>query len=81
MDIKERVRDFIATNFYLPDSIVLTDDTSFLDTGVIDSTSVLELTGFLEEEFDIEIDDDELVPENLDSLRNVEAFITGKIGA
>ena len=79
MDIKGRVRDFVVTNFYLPDSVVLDDATSFLDTGVIDSTSVLELTGFLEDEFDIQIEDDELVPENLDSLANVDAFISRKL--
>jgi len=80
MDIKETVRQFITKNFYVPDPSVLTDDVSFLDKGIIDSTSVLELTTFLEQEFGIQIADDELVPENLDSLANVKAFVQRKKG-
>ena len=77
-DIKQSVRTFIIKNFYVADPSVLTDDVSFLDKGIIDSTSVLELTAFLEETFAIQVDDDELVPENLDSLSAVEAFVTRK---
>jgi acyl carrier protein len=80
MDIKETVRQFITKNFYVPDPSVLTDDVSFLDKGIIDSTSVLELTTFLEQEFGIQVADEELVPENLDSLVNVEAFVKRKKG-
>lgn len=78
MDIKETVRAFITKTFYVPDASALADETSFLDTGILDSTSVLELTTFLEQTFGIEIKDDELVPENLDSLANVEAFVKRK---
>jgi acyl carrier protein len=53
---------------------------SFLDSGIIDSTSVLELTAFLEETFQIRIQDDELLPTNLDSLAAVEAFVKRKTG-
>jgi len=80
VDTKETVRQFITKNFYVPNPSALADDTSFLDTGVIDSTSVLELTAFLEETFGIKIEDDELVPENLDSLAAVSAFVTRKKG-
>lgn len=78
MDIKESVRQFITKNFYVPDPTKLTDTTSFLDNGIIDSTSVLEVTAFLEETFGIQIADDELLPENLDSLANVESFVKRK---
>ena len=78
MDIKETVRAFITKTFYVPDASALGDDVSFLDKGILDSTSVLELTTFLEQEFGIEIKDDELVPENLDSLNAVEAFVKRK---
>jgi acyl carrier protein len=78
MDIKETVRAFITKNFYVPDQAALDDTTSFLDKGIIDSTSVLELTAFLEETFAIRVEDDELVPENLDSLGALEAFVKRK---
>jgi acyl carrier protein len=80
VDIKESVRQFITKNFYVPDPSKLSDNVSFLDTGIIDSTSVLELTAFLEETFKIQVQDDELLPENLDSLAAVEAFVKRKQG-
>lgn len=79
MDIKQSVSAFIAKNFYVANPGELADETSFLDKGIIDSTSILELTAFLEETFDIQILDDELVPENLDSLAAVHAFIVRKL--
>lgn len=79
MDIKESVKAFITKNFYVPDPNALTDDTSFLDKGIIDSTSVLELTAFIEDTFKIEVADEELLPENLDSLGALEKFIQRKM--
>jgi acyl carrier protein len=78
VEVKDAVRQFITKNFYVPNPSELGDDVSFLDTGIIDSTSVLELTAFLEETFHIKIEDDELVPENLDSLGAVAAFVARK---
>jgi acyl carrier protein len=80
VDIKEQVRQFIIQNFYVPDPQKLADVGSFLDSGIIDSTSVLELTAFLEETFKIQILDEELLPENLDSLAAVEGFVKRKLG-
>lgn len=54
------------------------DSTSFLDTGIIDSTGVLELVSFLEEQFDITVEDSELVPENLDSIENLVKYLATK---
>ena len=54
------------------------DDTSFLDSGLIDSTGVLELVDFLEEEFGIEVEDSELVPDNLDSIGNLVRYLESK---
>ena len=51
---------------------------SFLDKGIIDSTGVLEVIGFLEETFGIKVDDSEILPENLDSVRNIERFVSSK---
>jgi len=74
-EIKSKIRDFIVENFLFGSSDELNDDSSFLDGGIIDSTGVLELVEFLEEDFSISIDDEELVPENLDSINNVAAFL------
>ena len=62
-------------NFLFGEETDLKDDTSFLEEGIIDSTGVLELIEYLEEEFDFQIDDEDLIPENLDSLNNLEKFI------
>ena len=78
MTTQERVRQFIVQNFYVADPTSLRDDTSFLDAGVIDSTGVLELVTFLETELGVTVADDELLPQNLDSLAAVAAFIARK---
>ncbi len=74
-NIKEKIKTFIIENFLFGEDNDLKDDTSFLEEGIIDSTGVLELIEFLEEEFDIAIDDEDMIPENLDSLNNLETFI------
>lgn len=56
----------------------MTDDDSLLEKGIIDSTGVLELVGFIEEGFHVAVKDDELLPENLDSVNRLIAFITRK---
>ncbi len=73
------VKSFIVDHFLFGDSGDLTDDTSFLESGIIDSTGVLELVSFLEERFDLIIEDEELAPENLDSLRRLERFLRRKL--
>ena len=78
-DNKSKIRAFIIENFLFGNDDGLKDDTSFLEEGIIDSTGVLELVTFLEEDFDITIDDEELIPENLDSINNVTAYLERKI--
>ena len=79
MDTKKKIREFIVETFLFgADDAQLEDGDSLLESGVIDSTGVLELVGFLEEEFEIEVKDEELVPENLDSIDNLAAFIAKK---
>jgi len=68
-------RTFITTNFYVADPAALSDDDSLLDAGIIDSTGVLDLIGFIEAQFGITVSDDELVPENLDSIARLSAFV------
>lgn len=77
--IETRVKDFIVDNFMFGTGAEkLTSDQSFLESGIIDSTGILELVSFLEENFKIKIKDDELVPTNLDSLSNIVNFVKGK---
>ena len=78
-EIREKVREFIVENFLFGKDDGLMDDASFLDEGIIDSTGILELVNFLEEEFSINVEDDELVPQNLDSINNVAAFLAKKM--
>lgn len=77
-ETKSRIREFIVENFLFGKDDGLKDDTSFLDEGIIDSTGVLELVSFLEEEFSMSVADEELVPENLDSINNVVAYLEKK---
>ena len=75
---KKQIKDFIIENFLFGNADGLQDDTSFLEEGIIDSTGVLELVTFLEETFEIQVDDEELIPENLDSINNVTAYLERK---
>ena len=77
-EIKQKIKTFITENFLFGNDDGMTDDSSFLEEGIIDSTGVLELVTYLEEEFNINIQDDELIPENLDSINNVTAFLQRK---
>ncbi|MFK5954240.1 MAG: acyl carrier protein, partial [Desulfobacterium sp.] len=74
-EFKETIKKFIIENFLFGEEEELKDDTSFLEEGIIDSTGVLELIEFLEEKFNITINDDEIIPENLDSLNNLDNFM------
>ncbi len=78
MEYKQTIREFIVENFLFGESNGLADDTSFLEEGIIDSTGILELVTYLEEEFSITVEDEELVPENLDSINNVVTFLKMK---
>jgi len=78
MEYKQKIREFIVENFLFGESNGLSDDTSFLDQGIIDSTGILELVDFLEATFGIKVEDEELIPENLDSIVNVEKFLSKK---
>ena len=79
-NIKQQIVEFITTNFLFDESSnVLGEVDSLLETGVIDSTGVLELVAFIEETYGIKIDDEEIVPENLDSIINIAAYISQKL--
>ena len=80
--IATEIKTFVVSNFlYGQDAGSLGDDQSFLETGIIDSTGVLELVAFLEQQFSISVADRELVPENLDSVQNASRFVSRKLEA
>jgi len=81
MDTTGKVRQFILDNFYVEDPSGLSGGTSLLDQGILDSTGVLEVISFLEGEFAIKVDDAEMLPENLDSIDRIVAFIDRKRAA
>jgi len=76
---REKLRAFIVENFLFGDDNGLEDSTSFLESGMIDSTGILEVISYLEENFSVSIKDEELIPENLDSIRNILNFIGRKL--
>ena len=79
VDKVQMIRGFLFENFLFDaDSSALDNDASFLEQGVIDSTGVLELVEWLEDAFRIKVMDTELVPENLDSVNRLAAFIERK---
>ena len=74
-----KIRAFIFSNFLFDaEESALDNDTSFLEQGIIDSTGVLELVEWLEETFAMKVDDEELIPENLDSVNRLAQFIARK---
>ncbi len=78
--VDKEIRNFIVQNFLFGrDDGTLKPDTSFLESGIIDSTGVLELIMFLESTYGIKITPEEMVPENLDSLNRVAGFLTRKV--
>jgi acyl carrier protein len=77
--VVSELREFIAKNFLFSDQFSLSDHDSFLDSGIIDSMRVLELIHFLEERYQITLADEEIVPENLDSIQSLKAFVEGKL--
>jgi acyl carrier protein len=78
-DIAARVRAFLVETFLLGDDDGFGDHESLLDNGIVDSTGVMEVVAFLEESFNIVIDDDELVADNLDSVARLASFVTRKL--
>ena len=77
--ISNDIRRFVVENFLSERAGNLQDQDSFLEKGLIDSTGVMELIAFLEERYSITVEDQEVVPENLDSIANVAAYVSKKL--
>lgn len=77
--LAREVRSFVVNNFLLGKEGTFSNDASFFDEGIIDSTGVLELVSYLEETYGIEIGEDELNPDNLDSVNRIAGFLSRKL--
>ena len=77
-DTRSQVKNFIINNFMFGNGNGLKDSTSFLNEGIMDSTGALELVSFLEEKYGITVEDEELIPENLDSVDNLVGYLKKK---
>jgi len=77
----EKIRQFISENFFFDEANnTLGNDDSFLEKGIIDSTGILEVVSWIQDTFGFEVDDEELIPENLDSINRLAQFIKSKTG-
>ncbi len=79
MRAQQQIRRFILENFYVSEPSELADDTSLVETGLVDSTGILEVLAFLESEFGIRIADRETTPDNLESIERMAAFVARKL--
>jgi len=80
MSLAADLRSFVIDNFLLGRQEELNNDDSFLEQGIIDSTGILELVAHLEETYGIEITENELTPDNLDSINRIVAYLSIKLG-
>lgn len=78
-DYKAKVRNFIIENFLFGDDSGLNDQLSFLESGIVDSMGILEIVNFINEEFQVVVADEELLPENLDSIDNLANYLSTRL--
>jgi acyl carrier protein len=79
VNVEQEVRDFIQNKLLFAEEITFTDEDSFLEGGIIDSTGILELVSFLETRYNFKVEEDELQPENLDSVNRLGNFVRNKL--
>ena len=79
MNVETQIKDYIAQNLLFSDNgFGYKDDDSFLEEGIVDSIGVLELVSFVEEKFGISVDDQDVTPDNFDSVNNLAAYVRRK---
>ncbi len=81
MNVQQEIHNYIVNNILFGDKKQLEENVSFQETGILDSTGFLELVTFIEEQFGLEIADDELVPEHFDTLSAMSAFVEQKLAS
>ena len=79
--VSEQIKAFILDRFPAFQGAPFTDETPLLDDGAIDSLGMIELIAFLEETFDVEMDDDDFMPENLETLNALSQMVLAKVAA
>ena len=79
--MEQELRKFVVDNYLFGRDLDFSDDDSFLEKGIIDSTGVLELVAHLESTYGIQVRDDDLLPENLDSISRLVRFLERKLQA
>jgi acyl carrier protein len=80
-DVQQRVKRFVMENFFVSDPSEIGDDSSLIATGLVDSTGMLEVITFLESEFGVRVRDQEMVPNNLETISRIAAFVERKRAA
>jgi acyl carrier protein len=78
-NFEAEIHRFIADKFLFGDDKKLADNDSLLEAGIVDSTGILEIVAHIEERYGMKVDNDEMVPENLDTIANIGAFVKRKI--
>lgn len=82
MTVEAQLRLYILNNYlFTDDQSMLDNDDSFLEKGIIDSTGIMEMILFLEQECGIRVEDEDMIPENLDSVNRIVAFVSRKRAA
>lgn len=76
--IKEQIKKFLREKFFLNLTEEFDDDQSLLESGAVDSLGILEIVSFLEDQFQLEVQDEELTSANLDSINKIAAFVERK---
>jgi acyl carrier protein len=77
-NVQQRMKQFVVENFYVSDPSDIREDTSLISTGLVDSTGMLEVIAFLESEFGISVRDQEMSPENLETIGRIAAYVQRK---
>lgn len=79
MNVEKEVRGFILENYlFTDDESELSNTDLFLEIGILDSTGIMELIYFIEDEFEVKVEDKEMIPENLGSVERVVSFVQRK---
>lgn len=77
--VESTIREFIKSNFFSTEAF--SDEDSLFDKGIVDSTGVLEVVNFIEEKFDFKVKDDEMAPENFESVAKLAAYVRRRTAA
>jgi len=79
MSAEMELRSYVLENYlFTDDQSQLNNEDSFMDKGIVDSTGILEIITFIEDEYDISVEDSEMIPENLDSINNLVKYLEKK---